>query len=189
MGYAEREYPLFSACGLNCGLCPRYHTEGTSKCPGCGGEGFLDKHPSCGVLSCCQRKQIDCCYECGELPCKKVDNADQSDSFITHKNQLTDLAKVKKIGIEAYKAELNEKVKMLQKLLDYYDDGRRKSFFCVVINLLPLCDIEMSMFEIGKQCDSVPLVKERATIAVRFLQARADKRGIDLKLRKKGKGG
>jgi hypothetical protein len=28
-----RNYPLFSLCGLNCGLCPRYHTQGESKCP------------------------------------------------------------------------------------------------------------------------------------------------------------
>ena len=32
----DREYPLFSACGLNCGLCPRFYTDGESRCPGCG---------------------------------------------------------------------------------------------------------------------------------------------------------
>ena len=46
-----REYPLFSACGLNCGLCPRHHTVCSSRCPGCAGDGFSTVHPTCGLLS------------------------------------------------------------------------------------------------------------------------------------------
>jgi len=44
MEYKQREYPLFSACGLNCGLCPRYHTDGISKCPG------QNRHPNATFL-------------------------------------------------------------------------------------------------------------------------------------------
>lgn len=36
----KREYPSFALYGLNCGLCPRYHTKGESKCHGCGGQDF-----------------------------------------------------------------------------------------------------------------------------------------------------
>ncbi|HCP15088.1 MAG TPA: hypothetical protein DIT32_04865, partial [Peptococcaceae bacterium] len=50
-----RAYPLFSLCGLNCGLCPRYHTEGESRCPGCGGPAFHLKHPSCAVITCSRK--------------------------------------------------------------------------------------------------------------------------------------
>jgi len=50
----KREYPLFSLCGLNCGLCPKYHTNGESKCPGCGGTDFTLKHPPCKVIRCNQ---------------------------------------------------------------------------------------------------------------------------------------
>lgn len=43
----KREYrrsePLFSQCGLNCGLCPMYHIREESHCPGCGGR---DGHPA-----------------------------------------------------------------------------------------------------------------------------------------------
>ena len=67
----KRKYPLFSACGLNCGLNPRFYTKGDSKCPGCGGENFSAKHPPCGVLSCSQRNLIEYCYLCNEYPCKK----------------------------------------------------------------------------------------------------------------------
>lgn len=185
MEYRTRKYPLFSACGLNCGLCPRYHTDGVSKCPGCAGEGFLSKHPLCGLLSCSQRKGIEYCYLCDEYPCKKYDGADLSDSFITHKNQLHDLDKAKRIGMEAYESELNNKIEVLKQLLENYDDGRRKNFFCVAVNLLDSQDIISVMEQIAYASNVEAPLKEKSAIAVRLFQAMADRRNISLILRKK----
>ena len=187
MEYRRREYPFFSACGLNCGLCPRYHTEGKSRCPGCAGNNFSAKHPSCGVLSCCQRNQLDYCYQCEEFPCNKYDDADKSDSFITHKNQFSDFSKAKKSGIEAYKSELNSKIEILQELLAGYDDGRRKSFYCVAVNLLELNDIQNIMLQLRKQSESASTQKERVAMAARLFQETACENSIDLKLRKRSK--
>ena len=184
MEYTQRKYPQFSACGLNCGLCPRYHTSGTSKCPGCSGDGFLAKHPKCGVLSCCQHKNLEYCYQCDVFPCKKYDGADQSDSFISHLNQFEDLKKAKNIGIGAYSKELNEKVTILETLLANYDDGRRKSFFCIAVNLLELQDVKRILKQIELEVLPEQSIKERAAIAVRLFQAIADKQGISLSLRK-----
>ncbi|HNR04634.1 MAG TPA: DUF3795 domain-containing protein, partial [Bacillota bacterium] len=39
-------------CGLDCGLCPRFFTEGASRCPGCCGVDFENKHPSCSFITC-----------------------------------------------------------------------------------------------------------------------------------------
>jgi len=178
---------MFSACGLNCGLCPRYHTDGTSKCPGCAGENFSAKHPPCGVLSCCQRNGIEYCFLCEDFPCKKYDNADLSDSFITHKNQFHDFDKAKRIGLDAYYAELNEKVNILECLLMEYDDGRRKSFFCVAVNLLSLQDISEVMNHIIEETDPEATQKARTATAVRLFESMAEKRGISLKLRTKTK--
>ena len=187
MEYQVRKYQLFSVCGLNCGLCPRYHSDGKSKCPGCAGNGFSAVHPSCGVLSCCQRKGIEYCYQCEEYPCKKYDGADLSDSFITHKNQFRDLEKAKRIGMERYEAELNEKVCVLEKLLKSYDDGRRKGFYCVAVNLLDLDDIRIVMEQIDGAVSSYSPLKDKAAAGVRLFEDIAEKRGISLKLRKKTK--
>ena len=116
MTYKTRTYPEFASCGLNCGLCPRYYTVGSSRCPGCAGDGFSKVHPPCGVLSCCQRKGLEYCFECDEYPCPKYDGADETDSFITHKNQYRDMDKVKQIGMNTYSAELNEKIGILKQL-------------------------------------------------------------------------
>jgi len=187
MEYRQREYPLFSACGLNCGLCPRYQMDGASKCPGCSGEGFLTKHPKCGLLSCSQRKGIEYCYQCDEFPCKKYDGADQSDSFITHLNQLKDMEKAKSLGIDVYKQELDEKITILEHLLANYDDGRRKGLFCLAVNLLELHDIKSVVEQLAFEIQPEQPIKERAATAGQLFEEMAEKRNITLKLRKKTK--
>ncbi len=187
MIYRQRKYPLFSACGLNCGLCPRYHTDGASKCPGCAGEGFSAKHPSCGALSCSQRHEVEFCCLCEEYPCNKYDGVDIADSFITHMNQLKDFEKAKNIGLDAYEAELNNRVALLKYLLENFDDGRRKSFFCIAVNLLDLPDTEYVIAQIKDQTRRDIPQKGKAAVAVRIFQAMAEKRNITLQLRKKPK--
>lgn len=181
-----RVYPLFSACGLNCGLCPRYHTEGESRCPGCLGKDFYKKHPVCGVLSCCLRHEIEYCCLCSEYPCKKYQNADKTDSFISHKNQFEDFEKAKTYGFVAYEAELNEKVTILNTLLHEYNDGRRKNFYCIAMNLLPLFEIKGIMKKIDEEIarqDSEQ--KEKVKQIVALFKAKAKEQNLELILRKK----
>jgi hypothetical protein len=186
MKYSNRQYPLFSACGLNCGLCPQYknYNNGKFKCPGCAGEGFSEAHPACGVLSCSQKKGVEYCCYCDEYPCKKYDGADLTDSFITHKNQFKDFDKLKAIGIDAYKAEMDEKMDILEILLSNYNDGRRKSFFCVAVNLLDLCDIKTVMNRIAAEIKPDWTLKEKAAAAARLFNEMADINVVSLKLRK-----
>ena len=184
MEYRTRDYPQLAACGLNCGLCPRYYTEGSSRCPGCAGDGFSEVHPSCGILSCSRRKGIEYCFECEEFPCIKFDNWGDSDSFITHKNYLADMKKARNNGIDAYKTELNVKIKVLEKLLADYNDGRRKSFYCLAVNLLELVDIHAVMEQLVNDADLHGTAKEKASAAVRLLNTKAEEAGISLKMRK-----
>ena len=189
MKYSNRQYPLFSACGLNCGLCPQYknYSDGKFKCPGCAGEGFSEAHPACGVLSCSQKKGVEYCCDCDEYPCKRYNGADLSDSFITHKNQLKDFDKLKAIGLDAYKAEIDEKMNILEILLNNYNDGRRKSFFCVAVNLLDLCDIKAVMNRIAAGTTPDSTLKEKATVAASLFIEMADTKAVSLKLRKRVK--
>jgi hypothetical protein len=182
----KREYPLLSLCGLNCGLCPRYHTKRTSRCPGCGGEAFYEKHPSCGVVSCAKgHGGVQFCSLCAEYPCKKYYDSEKiKDSFITKQRQLADFEKLRRIGLAAYRTELGEKMEILRHLLDVYDGGRRKNFYCLAVNLLELADIKdvMAQIDAGLSSDAAP--KEEAAAAVRLFGEMADKRAVLLELRK-----
>ena len=184
MEYRIRNYPDFSACGLNCGLCPRYYTDGSSRCPGCAGAGFSEVHPPCGILSCCERRGLEYCFLCEDYPCGKYDGVDLSDSFITHQNQIRDLEKAKRIGMDAYKSELDEKISILNILLENYNDGRSKGFFCIAVNLLELGDVNSILEKIQGEAGPGVSRKEMCVLAVRLFREIADQRGISLKLRK-----
>ncbi len=177
----QRKNPLFSLCGLNCGLCSM-HLD--NYCPGCGGGAG---NQPCGIIRCSQQHDgIEYCYLCNKYPCEKYDGIDAFDSFITHRNQLKDFEKVRKIGLVAYQSELDEKIKILKYLLDNYNDGRRKSFFCIALNLLELQDVKSVMDQITSQAASNNLtLKEKTSLAVNLFQAMAEKRNIVLKLNKK----
>ena len=185
MSDAMRTHPLFSACGLNCGLCPRYHTQGASKCPGCGGEGFLTVHPTCGILSCCLRKGLDYCFLCDDFPCRRYDHAGLHDSFITYKNQFADMDRAKRLGIDDYSRMLHLKMQILEDLLLNFDDGRRKSFFCLAVNLLDLEDINAIADRLADERDPQAPLKEKSKAAVRLFEETAAKKGLSLKLRKR----
>ena len=79
-----------------------------------------------------------------------------------------------------------EKIQILSRLLSDYNDGRRKNFFCVAVNLLELSELKEAMEQIqaNDELSSLPL-KEQCSFVVEVFQKLAAKRNIDLKLIKK----
>jgi hypothetical protein len=155
-------------------------------CPGCGGG---TGNQPCAIARCSQQHGgIEYCYMCDEYPCEKYDGIDMFDSFITHRNQLKDMEKVEKIGINSYHSELAQKIEILKYLLANYNDGRRKSFFCLAVNLLELQDVKSVMVQIAAGTESENLfLKEKAALAVDLFQTMAKRRNIVLKLNRKSK--
>ena len=92
--------------------------------------------------------------------------------------------KAKRLGMEAYAAELNEKITLLKKQLESYDDGRRKGFYCLAVNLLELMDVKTVTEQIDDAVDDSMSIKEKSKTAVRLFEAMAEHRGVVLKLRK-----
>jgi hypothetical protein len=178
----KRQYPIFSLCGLNCGLCPRYHTDGPSKCPGCGGEEFHLKHPSCSVIRCSKdHDSVEYCFQCTSFPCKKYREENSKDSFITYKNVLSDFKKSESIGLEKYLEILNEKIKIFQYLMENFNDGRRKNFFCTAVNLLEIEDLR----EVFLAIQNLDFHGDQKTKkAVYLIECKAKDKNIELKLRK-----
>ena len=157
-----RDNLCFSLCGLNCGLCPM---KLDGHCPGCGGG---EGNQSCKIAKCSiQHGRVEYCNQCQEFPCDKYGRADKYDIFITHRNWKQDFEKIKKIGVEAY------------------NSGRKKSFFCLAVNLLNLEDLRVAMGHlVEKKMESLTL-KERSSYAVKQLQSLAEQRGVALKWNRK----
>lgn len=175
----QRKNQLLSLCGLNCGLCPMLLG---NHCGGCG-----NGNQSCKIAKCSlEQERIEYCYECRQYPCEKYQHIDEYDSFITHRRQKADLEKARSIGIEKYNLEQQEKIQILSYLLSNYNDGRRKNFFCVAVNLLDLSEIQEAIKQIqsNDQLPSLPF-KEQSLYVAEVFQKIADRRNIKLKLMKK----
>ena len=151
-------------------------------CGGCG-----NGNQSCRIAKCSlEHGKMEYCYECGQYPCEKYEHVDEFDSFITHRRQKADLEKARSMGIEQYDLEQREKIKILSWLLSNYNDGRRKNFFCVAVNLLELSEIQEAVKQIQSNnglC-SLPF-KEQCLYVAEVFQKIADRRDIKLKLFRK----
>jgi len=181
-----KKYETIGACGIDCGLCPRFYTKGSSACPGCGGLNFKEKHPSCGVLTCCVIKNgFETCADCKDFPCSrfKTESAN-SDSFTTHKKMFSNIENIKTDGIVHFIEKQKVRIATLSDLLTNYDDGRAKSFFCQTCALLPIDKLQEIHNELQKTVVSVEL-NEKSKFARKFITEISDSVGIDLKLNKK----
>jgi hypothetical protein len=132
-----KTYPTIGVCGLDCGLCPRYYTRGTSRCPGCAGPDFFNKHPSCSFITCCVKKKgLEVCAECADFPCSKFKTeeeyrqAEESSSYPSYKAVMRNLNFVKEHGIREFIARQKKRIKLLESMIENFDDGRSRSFFC-----------------------------------------------------------
>lgn len=172
----SRKNQLFSLCGLNCGLCTMRLG---GHCGGCG-----NGNQSCKIARCSlEHGGVEYCCECPLYPCEKYEKIDEYDSFITHRNRTADMERLRNIGVDSYNAEQEEKVRLLEYLLSSCNDGRRKTLFCLAVNLLELSDVRAVVDQL--MASDLPTVKERAVYAAALLQKIADPQGISLKLNRK----
>jgi len=188
--YPLKKYLIVGVWGLNCGLCPRYYTEGTSRCPGCCGPGFWQKMPGCGFITCCvKQKGLETCAECVDFAgCERVarllDSANYQNSFLSHRPIAANFAFIQKNGIEEFARLEIEKLEFLKYLLNTYNEGRSKSFYCTSCQLIPLDKLKEALADVEIKITEDTGIKEKAKIVRAAISNVADTLQIDLKLRK-----
>ncbi len=147
-----KKYPTIGVCGLDCGLCPRYYTAGPSRCPGCAGPDFSDKHPSCSFITCCVKKRnLEVCGECPDFPCPKCKSEEEyqqvkeSSSYPTYRKVLPNLYFIKEHGVERFMQQQRKRIRLLERMIEGFDDGRSKSYYCKAAAWLYPADLESSL--------------------------------------------
>ncbi|MEJ2664477.1 MAG: phosphoribosylglycinamide formyltransferase [Spirochaetia bacterium] len=186
-----KKYPTIAVCGLECGMCPRYYTEGPSRCPGCAGPGFFDKHPPCSFITCCvKKKRLEVCAECPDFPCAKFkseeeyDKLEGSSSYPPYKNVFPNLKYIKEHGILKFIERQKEKLELLSILLRNYNDGRSRSFFCRAVSFLETSGLRDSLHKAGHRIKAEKIsktdIKTRAKIMKTILIETAAIQGVDL---------
>jgi hypothetical protein len=187
-----KRFPTIACCGIDCGLCPTFYTKGPSKCPGCGGPEFSSKHPSCSILTCCVKESgFETCAECAQYPCEKLKPWDKADSFVTHKVCLQNLNEIKQRGLEKFIKHQAIRMKILDFLLNSFNEGRSKSFFCIATTLLPVDNLQVIISKSKKRIEGENLspedIKSKSKIIKKMLNQSARNNNIELKLRKSTK--
>ncbi len=189
-----KKYPTLGCCGLDCGLCPRYYTVGNSRCPGCCGPDFFNKHPSCSYITCCvKKKSLEVCAQCEEFPCPRFESwlggGAKYDSFLTYLKVHSNMESIRKQGIREFIKQQKKRIEMLETMIEGFDDGRSRSFYCLAVTLLSIKDLKDSLGQAGQNIKKDSLEAEdrkaKAKMLRGLLNVSAAEKGIELKLRKK----
>lgn len=175
-----REHPQFSQCGLNCLLCPMCLG---GYCPGCGGG---EGNQSCAIARCAGARDIgEFCTQCPQFPCARYEKMTEYDSFVPHSKMVFDLERASQLGLEAYITQLEERRAALDRLLADWNDGRRKSLYCLAAWLLEPEELHGVLATLEAAGAQTWPLKDRAAAAAEALKSAAENRGIVLKLNKK----
>jgi len=184
-------YPTIGVCGLDCGLCPRYYTVGTSRCPGCCGPEFFSKHPSCSFITCCvRRRNLEVCAECLDFPCSKFKSDEEyqqlkeSSSYPSYKKVISNLNFIKEHGIEKFIEQQKKRIELLETMIVDFDDGRSRSFYCKSAALLDLMTFENSLGKAIRKIKTDNIkpndTKTKAKILKGILSGNALNEGVEL---------
>jgi hypothetical protein len=96
-----------------------------------------------------KRKGLEACAQCSEFPCSKfksgLETGGEYDSFLTHKKAKLNLDFIRTYGLEEFAKQQRKRIKLLEKMIRNFDDGRSKSFYCVAATLLPGTALEATI--------------------------------------------
>ena len=171
-----KKYELIGCCGMSCSLCPRFHTNGKSKCLGCG----PDPHCQyCATFKCCTIKNnLESCADCTDFPCNKIKNLKDWNGFNTNKIWLKHLNEINKIGYSNWNKSQLDKRKYLEEALIKYDAGKSKSF--IILHFLFFnIQIIKEVMRNGEKINE-PDLKQKAKEFKRLLKKIAEENGIKI---------
>jgi hypothetical protein len=178
-------YPETGICGLSCRLCPRYHTNGTSRCGGCKTESRMGA--GCPFITCALKKGIEFCWDCPEnAGCEKWakhrEAGKKADSFKCYRKLEDDIAFVRKNGVDAFEKMQKMRESLLTAMLQEFNEGRSKNYYCIAATVLETGELEEALAEARKNSPGLES-RERSKILHTLLDDTARKRNVSLKLR------
>ena len=180
-------HPEIGICGLSCRLCPRYHTDGPSRCGGCKSESRMAA--GCPFITCAvKHRGIEFCWDCHEADsCERWaahrEAGRERDSFTCYAALEENIAAVARKGLKSFAKDQLRRERLLKDMLDRFNEGRSKTFYCIAATLLDPDELEAAM-ETASQLSGSSDVRERSKTLRALLQEAAAKRSVKLALRK-----
>jgi len=180
-------YPTIGICGLSCRLCPRYYTEGESRCQGCKTESRMGA--GCPFITCAlKKKDVEFCWECEQSDnCPKWSAHRKAsrtvDSFKCYQTLEADISFIKKNSVVKFDELQKKREAFLRELLRDFNDGQSKNYYCIAATVMDIKELADALIEAKKTSKKLD-AKGRAKNMRAILDKIAQKKGYNLKLRK-----
>ncbi|MBM3205735.1 DUF3795 domain-containing protein [Candidatus Shapirobacteria bacterium] len=183
----KSQYPEIGVCGLSCVLCPGYVMKTKSRCPGCKTSWRLGG--PCSILHCAVKRNLEFCGECPEgKTCEKWkkhrEMGKRYDSFKCYQKLEEDINFLQKHGLAEFRQAQKVRAKLLDQMLEEFNEGRSKSYFCLVATILEVDEIEKALKQARNKSKGLN-IKEKAKLLHSIFDEIALKNHYCLKLRKK----
>lgn len=178
-----KEKDLLAPCGIYCGLCNRYQSEAPSSCGGCR---TTEVHDWCNIYGCCvKKKALTTCIECDEYPCERYSRRKWWGDEYLSRGSRDNLDEIDESGMEALLKELRARRKVVEKLIDEYNEGRSMSFYCRACSVVPVKSVKKAMRQAEKRMADEGLpdsdIKAKAKMMRGAIQEQADEEGVEIK--------
>ena len=174
-------------CGLSCRLCPAYHRETKSKCPGC--KSAYRMGATCPFHNCAlKKKAIEFCGFCEEnKTCEKWrkhrEMGKKSDPILCYQKVEDNIASIQKNGIAEFEKQQKTREKLLREMLAEFNEGRSKTLYCIAATVLEISELE-SLLEKARAKSKELDIGAKSEVMHSFLNEIAENKNYLLKLRK-----
>ena len=180
-------YPDIGICGLSCILCPAFHRETKSKCNGCKTETRIKV--GCTFIRCAiKKKGLEFCWQCEDSrTCEKWKKhrkfSKEHDSFVCYQKLEDNITFIQSNGIKRFAQQQSIKGELLREMLNEFNGGRSKSYFCIVATVLNFEELRTAINEAKDKSEGLD-VKSKSKILHSIIDQVAKKKKYCLKLRK-----
>ncbi len=184
---AKIRFPEIGVCGLPCRMCTMFHIDGPSRCAGCKSPARMEA--GCPFHACAiERQGVEFCGDCpAHESCSRWTRFREwrakKDTVVCSQTLESDLEWTERKGLAAYDELQKERLRLLKKMLGAFNEGRSKAHYCFAASVLDVAGLKKILVEAEKRGRGLEL-KERAAILRALLDARADKKGFELRRRK-----
>ncbi len=181
------EHSKIGICGLYCGLCPMFHSEGESRCGGCKSEGRMTV--GCVFITCAvKRKGVEFCWDCDEdAVCsrwrKHRESGKEHDSFKCYQKLEDDIHFIRKNGVGEFEKSQEIRESLLKDMLREFNEGRSKTYYCIAATVLEIDELEKALNEARSRSNSLE-IKEKSGLLHSLLDKVSEEKNYRLKLRK-----
>jgi hypothetical protein len=143
----------------------------------------------CPFITCAVKKKgIEFCWNCEESTIcdkwrKHRESGKQHDSFTCYQKLEDNILFIQKSSVDEFEKEQRTRERLLKEMLQEFNEGRSKSFYCIASTVLDIDELENALGEAKNQSEGLE-TKEKTKILHQLLNKIAERRSCSLKLRK-----